>query len=147
MEVNISHRCRQDILITADLAQPDLFRNALNELVQLMIMVSSSPEKFIILLACLCMRPDTTIINVTFSFLYLLSRSLLKNLAKDYWSSTFFLKFKEEANMWAIDHDLEQATTGWNFSPRLSSVHGIDDPFHQDQPSKDPDHVHDLDLQ
>lgn len=49
--------------------------------------------------------------------------------------------------MWAIDHDLEQATTGWNFSPRLSSVHGIDDPFHQDQPSKDPGHVHDLDLQ
>ncbi|KAG5521954.1 hypothetical protein RHGRI_034242 [Rhododendron griersonianum] len=96
MEVNISHRSRQDILSTADLAQPDLFRNALNELVQLMIM----------------------------------------NLAKDYWSSTFFLKFKE-ADMWAIDHDLEQATTGWNFSPRLSSVHGIDDPFHQDQPSKD----------
>ncbi|KAE9454182.1 hypothetical protein C3L33_13916, partial [Rhododendron williamsianum] len=106
MEVNISHRSRQDILSTADLAQPDLFRNALNELVQLMIM----------------------------------------NLAKDYWSSTFFLKFKE-ADMWAIDHDLEQATTGWNFSPRLSSVHGIDDPFHQDQPSKDPGHVHDLDLQ
>lgn len=68
MEVNISHRSRQDILSTADLAQPDLFRNALNELVQLMIMVSSSPEKFIILLACLCMRPDTTIINLTFFF-------------------------------------------------------------------------------
>ncbi|KAH7858818.1 hypothetical protein Vadar_028384 [Vaccinium darrowii] len=108
MEVNISHRSRQEILSTADLAQPDLFRNAQNELVQLMKM----------------------------------------NLANDYWSSMFFLKFKDEANMRAFDHELEQVTTGWNFSPRLSSVHGIDDPFHQEQPSKDSDYSsHDLDLQ
>lgn len=108
MEVNISHRSRQEILSTADLAQPDLFRNAQNELVQLMKM----------------------------------------NLANDYWSSMFFLKFKDEANMRAFDHELEQVGTGWNISPRLSSVHGIDDPFHQEQPSKDSDYSsHDLDLQ
>lgn len=40
MEVNISHRSRQDILTTTDLAHPDLFRNALNEIIQLMKMVS-----------------------------------------------------------------------------------------------------------
>lgn len=51
MEVNISHRSRQEILSTADLAQPDLFRNAQNELVQLMKMVGSLPEKFKILTA------------------------------------------------------------------------------------------------
>lgn len=28
-------------------------------------------------------------------------------------------------------YELEQMT-GWNYSPRLSSVHGTDDPFHQD---------------
>lgn len=43
MEVNISHRCRQEILTTADLAHPDLFNNALNELLQLMKMVSLFP--------------------------------------------------------------------------------------------------------
>lgn len=36
MEVNISHRIRQDILTTTDLTHPDLFNNALNELMQLM---------------------------------------------------------------------------------------------------------------
>lgn len=36
MEVNISHRSRQEILTTSNLADPDLFRNALNELIQLM---------------------------------------------------------------------------------------------------------------
>lgn len=40
MEVNISHHCRQEILSTLDLAHPDLFNNALNELIQLMKMVS-----------------------------------------------------------------------------------------------------------
>ncbi|GER56043.1 regulator of G-protein signaling 1, partial [Striga asiatica] len=40
MEVNISHRCRQEILSTPDLAHPNLFKNALNELIQLMKMVS-----------------------------------------------------------------------------------------------------------
>lgn len=91
MEVNISHRSRQEILTTSNLADPDLFRNALNELIQLM----------------------------------------KTNLAKDYWSSMFFLKFKEETSMRSNDHDLEQMT-GWNYSPRLSSVHGVDDPFHQE---------------
>lgn len=36
MEVNISHRSRQEILTTSNLAYPDLFNNALNELIQLM---------------------------------------------------------------------------------------------------------------
>lgn len=55
----------------------------------------------------------------------------LKNLAKDYWSSMYFMKFKEEASIGSNGNDLEQMT-GWNFSPRLSSVHGADDPFHQE---------------
>lgn len=41
MEVNISHRSRQEILTTSNLADPDLFRNALNELIQLMKMVGN----------------------------------------------------------------------------------------------------------
>lgn len=41
MEVNICHRSRQEILTTLDLARPDLFNNALNELMQLMKMVGS----------------------------------------------------------------------------------------------------------
>ncbi|CAK7332439.1 unnamed protein product [Dovyalis caffra] len=90
MEVNISYRTRQEILTTTNLAHPDLFNNALNELMQLM----------------------------------------KTNLAKDYWSSMFFIKFKE-ANMRSNGHELE-SMTGWNFSPRLSSVHGADDPFHQE---------------
>jgi hypothetical protein len=43
----------------------------------------------------------------------------------------FFLKFKEEASMRSNGNELEQVT-GWNFSPRLSAVHGADDPFHQE---------------
>jgi hypothetical protein len=39
MEVNISHRSRQEILTTADLSHPNLFNNALNEVMQLMKMV------------------------------------------------------------------------------------------------------------
>ena len=39
MEVNISHRSRQEILATLDLAQPTLFQNAVNELMLLMKMV------------------------------------------------------------------------------------------------------------
>lgn len=39
MEVNISHRTRQEILTTVDLAHPDLFNKAINELLQLMKMV------------------------------------------------------------------------------------------------------------
>lgn len=61
--------------------------------------------------------------------------SSLKNLAKDYWSSMYFMKFKEDACMRSNGHEPEQMT-GWNFSPRLSSVHGADDPFHQEQFSK-----------
>ncbi|KAL2332706.1 hypothetical protein Fmac_013919 [Flemingia macrophylla] len=91
MEVNISHKSRQEILSTSNLARPDLFRNALNEIIQLM----------------------------------------RTNLARDYWSSMFFLKFQEESNVRSDGYELEQMT-GWNFSPRLSSVHGTDDPFHQD---------------
>ncbi|KAM0062423.1 putative RGS domain-containing protein [Helianthus debilis subsp. tardiflorus] len=99
MEVNISHRTRQEILTTLDLAHPDLFKNAVNELLHLINM----------------------------------------NLAKDYWSSMFFLKFKEEAAMRSVDRELEQVN-GWNFSPRFSSVHCPDDPFYQiprDPPSHD----------
>ncbi|XP_024023940.1 regulator of G-protein signaling 1 [Morus notabilis] len=95
MEVNISHRSRQEILTTSNLADPHLFSNALNELIQLMKM----------------------------------------NLGNDYWSSTFFLKFKEDSSMRPNDHDLEQMI-GWIYSPRLSSVHGVDDPFHQEHFSK-----------
>jgi hypothetical protein len=43
----------------------------------------------------------------------------------------FFMKFKEEASMRSNGHELEPGT-GWNFSPRLSAVHGADDPFHQE---------------
>ncbi|KAG6407941.1 hypothetical protein SASPL_130942 [Salvia splendens] len=106
MEVNISHRCRQDILSTPDLAHPDLFKNALNELIQLMKM----------------------------------------NLANDYWSSTFFMKLKEEAMMKTADYDLEQSS--WNYSHRLSSVHCTDDPFHQEHsPSKLSSSSRELELQ
>ncbi|CAL0327985.1 unnamed protein product [Lupinus luteus] len=91
MEVNISHRSRQEILTTSDLARADLFHNALNEIIQLLKM----------------------------------------NLAKDYWSSMFFVKFREESEMRPNDHDLEQMT-GWNYSPRLSSVQITDDPFQHD---------------
>lgn len=39
MEVNISHQSRQAVLTTSNLAQPNLFNDALNELIQLMKMV------------------------------------------------------------------------------------------------------------
>ncbi|XP_031270045.1 regulator of G-protein signaling 1 isoform X1 [Pistacia vera] len=105
MEVNISHRIRQEILTTANLAHPDLFNNAVNELIQLM----------------------------------------KTNLGRDYWSSMFFIKLKEEANMRSASHELEQMT-GWNFSPRLSSVNCHDDPFQQEQFPKTSGHnSHDSD--
>lgn len=44
----------------------------------------------------------------------------------------FFMKFKEEASMRSGVHELE-LMRGWNYSPRLSSVRGADDPFHQEQ--------------
>jgi len=40
MEVNISHRSKQEILSTSNLARLDLFQNALNEIIQLMRTVS-----------------------------------------------------------------------------------------------------------
>ncbi|XVF43829.1 hypothetical protein PTKIN_Ptkin02bG0071600 [Pterospermum kingtungense] len=95
MEINISHRIRQEIFATTDLTHPDLFTNALNELMQLM----------------------------------------KTNLARDYWSSMYFIKFKEEASMRSNGHEMEQMT-GYNFSPRLSSVHATDDPFHHDHFSR-----------
>ncbi|XP_047307509.1 regulator of G-protein signaling 1 isoform X2 [Impatiens glandulifera] len=88
MEVNLSHRIRQEILTTADLTDPNLFKSAVNELVRLMQM----------------------------------------NLLRDYWSSMYFLKFKEEDVMRRVGSNLEQMNS-WNFSPRLSSVRGSDDPF------------------
>ncbi|XP_021976033.2 regulator of G-protein signaling 1 [Helianthus annuus] len=97
MEVNISHKTRQEILTTVDLAHPDLFRNAVNELLQLINM----------------------------------------NLAKDYWSSMFFLKFKEDSAMRSVDHELEQVN-GWKHSLRPSSIHCPGDPFYQDHIPRDP---------
>ncbi|GLU06140.1 hypothetical protein SLE2022_231960 [Rubroshorea leprosula] len=99
MEVNISHKTRQEILTTTDLAHADLFKNALNEVIQLMKM----------------------------------------NLAKDYWSSMYFMKFKEEASMRSSGCELEQMS-GWNYSPRLSFVHAADDPFHHDHFPKGSSH-------
>ncbi|VFQ87668.1 unnamed protein product [Cuscuta campestris] len=90
MEVNISHHCRQGILTTTNLAHPQLFQNALGELMHLMKL----------------------------------------NLARDYWSSPFFVKLRDEASMRTAHHDLEDS--GWSFSPRLSSVHCADNPFHHE---------------
>lgn len=62
---------------------------------------------------------------------------LPQNLAKDYWSSMFFLKLQEEFDGRCHNgYELEQMT-GWNYSPRLSSVHGTDDPFHQEHKSSE----------
>ncbi|XP_010682380.2 regulator of G-protein signaling 1 isoform X1 [Beta vulgaris subsp. vulgaris] len=96
MEVNISHRSRQQILNSVDLAHPDLFKVALNELLQL----------------------------------------IKTNLARDYWSSMFYMKFKEEADAKVNGHDMELARS-WNVTPRLSYAHAADDPFHQDNFLKD----------
>lgn len=135
MEVNISHRCRQEILTTSNLADPKLFNNALNELIQLIKMVHIS-------IAPLFNFPSTSIS----SHLCILSCFPLKNLAKDFWSSMFFLKLKEETSMRSNGRDLEQIT-GWNLSPRLSSVQGTDDPFNQEQFPKGSGHdsTHDSD--
>ncbi|KAL2903492.1 Regulator of G-protein signaling 1 [Bienertia sinuspersici] len=97
MEVNISHRTRQQILNSVDLGHPDLFKTALIELLQLM----------------------------------------KTNLARDYWSSVYYMKFKEaDAKMSA--HELEMVTN-WNITPRLSCVHAPDDPFHQENLFKSSD--------
>ncbi|XP_009618252.1 regulator of G-protein signaling 1 [Nicotiana tomentosiformis] len=107
MEVNISHRIRQEILSTNDLSHTNLFKNTLGELMQLMKL----------------------------------------NLAKDYWSSIYFMKLKDEVSMRTVDHELEHAS-GWNFSPRLSSVHCSDDPFqHEHSPRNSACHSHDSKLQ
>ncbi|XP_059292657.1 regulator of G-protein signaling 1 [Lycium ferocissimum] len=106
MEVNISHRIRQEILSTNDLSHTDLFKNALGELMQLMKL----------------------------------------NLAKDYWSSMYFMKLKEDIRMRAVDQELEHVG-GWNFSPRLSSVHCSDDPFqHEHSPKNSGCHNHDSEM-
>ncbi|KAE8724540.1 Regulator of G-protein signaling 1 [Hibiscus syriacus] len=47
------------------------------------------------------------------------------SLAKDYWSSMYFIKFKEEDRMRCCGEEM----SGYNFSPRLSCVHASDDPF------------------
>lgn len=41
------------------------------------------------------------------------------------------MKLKEESSMRSSRYELGHMT-GWNYSPRLSSVYGIDDPFHQE---------------
>ncbi|KAJ8438577.1 hypothetical protein Cgig2_024666 [Carnegiea gigantea] len=103
MEVNISHRTRQEILNTADLAHPDLFKSALTELLHLM----------------------------------------QTNLARDYWSSSFYMKFREEAEAKANGYYVELGTS-WNVSPRLSSIHAADDPFHQDHLLRGSSNSHDF---
>lgn len=48
----------------------------------------------------------------------------------------FFKKLREESNTGSNGHELE-VVMGWNYSPRLSCVHGEDDPFREEQhPSK-----------
>lgn len=56
MEVNISHHCRQDILTTTDLAHPQLFQNALAELMQLMKLVRLLPKHVYFLYSANVMR-------------------------------------------------------------------------------------------
>lgn len=57
---------------------------------------------------------------------------ILKNLVRDYWSSIYFIKFKEEEGC-----DEAMHKEGWSLSsPRLSSVQGSDDPFYQEHMSK-----------
>lgn len=60
----------------------------------------------------------------------------MKNLLKDYWSSMFFVKFKEELRTKPEDNECMERVVGWDYSPRLSIVHGVDDPFHQEHPQK-----------
>lgn len=96
MEVNISHRTRQEILGTTDLAHPDLFNRATSKLMQLVKM----------------------------------------NLVKDYWSSMFFMKFKEESQTQPERNEFMEHVVGWDYSPRQSSIHGADDPFHQEHSQK-----------
>ncbi|KAL9246549.1 hypothetical protein vseg_020067 [Gypsophila vaccaria] len=105
MEVNISHRCREQILNTLDLAHPNLFKSAVIELLHLM----------------------------------------KTNLVRNYWSSTFYMKYREAAGVDGNSHDLEMVTT-WNVAPRLSHVQAADDPFHQDHLLTDSSHrIHEHD--
>ena len=60
----------------------------------------------------------------------------MKNLLQDYWSSMFFVKFKEELRTKPEDNECMERVVGWDYSPRLSIVHGVDDPFHQENPQK-----------
>eukprot|EP01018_Ginkgo_biloba_P023202 Gb_26781 [translate_table: standard] len=89
LEINISHQMRQEILSTTDLAHPDLFTHAVNEIVLIMRM----------------------------------------NLEKEYWHSPFSLQFKEAE---AEASELMVHITHLDYSYKVSSVHGADDPFHED---------------
>ncbi|KAG9446334.1 hypothetical protein H6P81_012462 [Aristolochia fimbriata] len=74
---------------------------------------------------------------------------LLKmNLVRDYWSSLFFMKFKEELQKQSQSNELTEQLVGWDYSPRLSSVISVDDPFQQEHPQRGYDHKYDnLDLE
>lgn len=82
--------------------------------------------------------------SIILSYYHILMHSFLsyfpweKNLAKDYWSSMFFKKLRDDGTG-SNGHELE-VVTGWNYSPRLSCVHGEDDPFHEEHPSKSSAH-------
>ncbi|KAK9090229.1 hypothetical protein Sjap_023406 [Stephania japonica] len=56
MEVNISHRCRQEILATPDLTHPDLFKNAVHELIQLMKTVQLRKRLLVVDVLCQVQR-------------------------------------------------------------------------------------------
>ena len=119
MEVNVSHRTRQEILTTQDLTHPDLFKNALNEVMQLIKMV-----RYHLFFTLFRLQKAFSLGSHCLWWWY------LKNLLRDYWSSIYFIKFKEEEGC-----DKE----GWSFSPpRISSVQGSDDPFYQEHLSKSP---------
>ncbi|XP_057816520.2 regulator of G-protein signaling 1 isoform X3 [Cryptomeria japonica] len=107
MEINISHQMRQEVLNTTDLAHPDLFKHAINEMVQLMRM----------------------------------------NLEKDYWSSPFYLQFKEEIKAEVEVSEPLENITSWNCSPKVSSVNAVDDPFHQDSLTKNSEAQYQFSLQ
>lgn len=62
--------------------------------------------------------------------------AFVKNLLQDYWSSMFFAKFKEESSVQPNSNEFMEHVAAWDYSPRLSSVHGSDDPFHQEHPQK-----------
>lgn len=72
-----------------------------------------------------------------FRLYFSLTVIFLQNLARDYWSSIYYLKFKDEASAWSSSFEIDEIGHGdgcGSFSPRLSSVHGAaDDPFHHQE--------------